>query len=511
MPITTFAAIDIGSYETSIKIFEISKKYGLKEINYVRYRLEVGKESYITKKIRPEVLDELCQVLMGFQQIMAEYQVVDYRICATSALREIENAQLTVEQIYRRTGMRVEILSNSEQRFLGYKSIAALETGFKKMIQKPTAILDVGGGSVQVSLFDNDTLVTTQNIKIGSLRIRERLSALEKDTIHYDQLIEEFIRHDLLSFKRLFLKEKEIKHVILLGDLLTDTIFHEEIRDQILTKTEFMNRYEQVADKSSDALAAEMGIPQEYASLVVPTVVIYKAFLEILGAEALWTPGVSLNDGLAYDYGEKHKILKTKHNFENDILVAAKNIGKRYSSEKSHIQGTTKLALGIFDGMKKVHGMGARERLLLQIAAILHDCGKYISLENVAECSYNIIMSTEIIGLSNWEREVIADTVRYNTVEFEHYEVMKRMNGMDKETYLLVAKLVAILRLANAMDRSHYQKVQGLRVLLKGGELQIIVDSVRDFSLELGLLRRQREFFQEIYGVTPVLKRKKKM
>lgn len=89
---------------------------------------------------------------------------------------------------------------------------------------------------------------------------------------------------------------------------------------------------------------------------------------------------VSLLDGIAYDYGEKKKFIKSVHNFENDILVASKNIAKRYSTGKDHIKGTTDIALTIFDSMKKVHGMGARERLLLQIAVQLHDCGKYISM-----------------------------------------------------------------------------------------------------------------------------------
>ena len=79
------------------------------------------------------------------------------------------------------------------------------------------------------------------------------------------------------------------------------------------------------------------------------------------------------------------------------------------------------IALTIFDSMKKVHGMGARERLLLQIAVQLHDCGKYISMADVAECSYRIIMATEIIGLSTEERRVIASAVRYNTTEFVYY------------------------------------------------------------------------------------------
>lgn len=511
MAVTTFAAIDIGSYEVSMKVFELSKKIGFRELNYVRYRLELGRGAYSYGRLDMDMVDALCGILVDFKNIMKEYGVEEYRACATSAFRELDNPIIIVEQIFQRTGVRVEILSNAEQHFLGYKSIAAIEAGFKKMIQKGTAILDVGGGSLQVSLFDKDTLVTTQSLKIGSLRIRERLKELEKANNHYDQLIEEFIRNDLMAFQRLYLKDRDIKNVILMGDFLTDTLFREEMQDNIITREEFTKRYENSVYKTDEVLAEEMGIDPEYASLIVPTMVICKNFLDIFNAESLWAPGVSLLDGLAYDFGEKKKYIKSVHNFENDILVASRNIAKRYSSGKNHIQGTTRLALTIFDSMKKVHGMGARERLLLQIAVQLHDCGKYISMADVAECSYRIIMATEIIGLSTEERQIIASAVRYNTTEFVYHEKNDDGSGLDRNRYLLVAKLTAILRLANAMDRSHYQKVEGLKAVLKDRELQLVIDSSRDVSLELGLLKEKVKFFEEVFGIRLVLRRKRRL
>ena len=345
---------------------------------------------------------------------------------------------------------------------------------------------------------------------MGSMRIRERLKELEKTTTHYDQLIMEFIRNDLTAFQRLYLKDREIKNVILMGDFLADTIFQEHIGEHILTMEEFGKHYEETVYKTEQALADEMGIDLEYASLIVPTMFICQNFIDIFQAEAVWVPGVSLLDGIAYDYGEKKKFIKSAHNFENDILVASRNIAKRYSSGKNHIQGTTDIALTIFDSMKKVHGMGARERLLLQIAVQLHDCGKYISMGDVAECSYRIIMATEIIGLSTEERRVIASAVRYNTTEFVYYGNYDDGPGLDKERYLLVAKLTAILRLANAMDRSHYQKVQGLKAVLKDRELQLMIDSSRDISLELGLLKDKVAFFEEVFGIHLVLKRRRR-
>lgn len=509
MAVMTFAAIDIGSYEVSMKIFELSKKIGFRELNDVRYSLELGKGVYSNGKLDTQMLDVLCETLNDFKRMMQDFGVVEYRACGTSALRELANPLIVVEQIYRRTGFKVEILSNAEQHFLGYKSIAAIERGFKKMIQKGTAILDVGGGSLQVSLFDKDALVTTQSLKMGSLRIRQRLQELEKTTIHYDKLVEEFIRNDLTNFQRLYLKDRDIKNVILMGDFITDMIFQEEMKDKIITRNEFMKRYEDTVDKTEDVLAQEMEIDPEYASLVVPTMVVCRSFIDIFQAEALWAPGVSLLDGIAYDYAEKKKFIRSVHNFENDILVTSKNIAKRYSSSKSHIQGTMNLCLNIFDSMKKVHGMGKRERLLIQIAALLHDCGKYISMGNVSECSYQIIMSTEIIGLSSLERKMIAYAVRYNTTAFVYYDEIQMLGaGIDRESYIKIAKMTAILRLANAMDRSHCQKVKGIKTVLKDRELQMVMDSSQDISLELGLLQDKVAFFEEVFGIRLVIRGK---
>ena len=208
MGILTFAAIDIGSYNVAIEIFQISRKNGLKSLDYVDYRMELGRDTYAEGRISNAMVQELCQVLNDYRRIMEEYQVADYRVCATSALREAKNAQIVLGKIYQNTGMKVDVLSNSEQRFLGYKSIACTEEAFSDIISRGTAVLDIGGGSLQISLFDKDMLITTQNIKLGNLRIRERLMDLEHAALSYETLVEEFIRNEIISFKKIHLKDR---------------------------------------------------------------------------------------------------------------------------------------------------------------------------------------------------------------------------------------------------------------------------------------------------------------
>ena len=112
------------------------------------------------------------------------------------------------------------------------------------------------------------------------------------------------------------------------------------------------------------------------------------------------------------------------HDFEQDIIACAQNISKRYMGSKKRSETLEKITLTIFDSTKRVHGLGKRERLLLRIAAILHDCGKFISMMNLGECSYHIVMSTEIIGLSHTEREIVANVVKYNHADFDYPETV---------------------------------------------------------------------------------------
>lgn len=512
MAIARFAAIDVGSYNVSMEIFELSKKYGLKSVNRIRQRLELGHDTYAVQKLSREKLEKLCRIFHDFKQIMEEYQVSDYRACAKSAFREAKNAVISLELIYQKTGIVIEVLSNSEQRFLGYKAIASREKDFNKMIEKGTAIVDMGGGSVQVSLFDKDALVTTQNIRIGSLRIRERLAQLNKGTTHSEQLVEELIRKEIQNFKRLYLKDRKIQNIILVGDYFTNLIFHNKTDgSKMITKETFMEWYRDIVGSSTMDLAIHMNVPMEFASVILPAAVIYRRLLEELGAETIWLPGIQLTDGMAYDYGEKNRIIRTNHDFENDIIMAAKNIAKRYGSSRQHTQALAVLADKIFDSVKKTYHMGPREKLFLKIAALLHDCGKYISLVNVAECSYNIIMSTEIIGLSHTEREIIAHVVKFNTLDFIYYNENPHTNVLSKHDYLTVSKLTAVLRLANALDRSHLQKVEELKASVKDGQLILTVDYSGDFTLEEGLFSEKADFFEEIFSIQPVLKLKKRV
>lgn len=523
MAVQTFAAIEVGSFGVEMGIYEISNKNGIRPIDHVRHVIALGKDTYGIGKISYQVADELCLVLKDFADIMKGYKVQGYKACGTSALRDAKNNQIILDQIRVRTGIAVKLISNSEQRFLNYKAIASKDREFNNTIQKGTAIVDVGFGSLQLSLFDKDSLVSTQNLPLGILRIQKMVADVPGNMDHHRHLVREMVDKELITYRKIYLKDRVIKNLIGIGDnslyLLQKALAKERTVPDRMTAEDVNHFYDALFKMSAQELEDVFGISQEYVELVLPSAVIYKRILEVMGAEQFWLPGIRLCDGLAAEYAEGTKLVKFKHDFEEDILAASRNMAKRYKCHTGHNQIVEQFAMDIFDAMRKFHGLTSRDKLLLRIAVLLHACGKYISMKNSTECSYDIIKATEIIGLDHLEREMIANVVRYNVRDFDYGQVQIEAQIYKDSTAILdiqditikIAKLTAILRLANSMDRSHQQKLAGCKTVVRDGQLVITTDYPKDISLEQLSFDQKADFFEEIFGIRPILKQKRRV
>ena len=127
---------------------------------------------------------------------------------------------------------------------------------------------------------------------------------------------------------------------------------------------------------------------------------------------------------------------------------------------------------------------------------------------DIGETSYHIIMATEMIGLSHMEREIVADTVKFNHDEFVYFEELSKESSLDRNAYLVMAKLTAILRLAHGLDRSHKQKFKDVKISDKDGKLVFTVQTNADITLEKGLFANKAAFFEEVFNIQPIIRQK---
>lgn len=508
MSVHTFAAIYIGSYEVSLKIFEISSKKKIRDIDYVRSHIELGRDTYTKGSIGYELVDVLCDTLAEYKRIMNGYRVDGYEAYAGTALRDVRNNLFVLDQIKIRTGIEVHILSNSEHRFISYKSVAVRDE-FEEMIQKGAAVVDAGGGGMQITVFSKGKVIGTQHLALGTMRMREQLAKTSVNLLQYEHQIEELAEKELEVYKSMYLKNAKIKYIIFVGDYITEIVrkLEKDHEKNTISIPKFLKYLDKLKKKNLEEIAEELGMVNESDELIVPYMILFRCIAQKSEAESIWAPGVSVSDGIAYDYAERNNKIQVLHDFDEDVLSAARNMSARYNSFSPHIEALTQMSSLIFDTMKKVHGLGKREKLLLKVSAILHDCGKYISFSNGPMCSYDIIMASEIIGLTHLEREIIANTVLYNSWVLPEYEELK--DKLDHESYIIVAKLSAILRVSNAMDRSHKQKFKNVKAVLKGKELVITLETLDDIALEKTLFAAKVAYFESIFSIKPVIKVKR--
>ncbi len=505
MAVCTFASIYIGSYEVSMKVFEFSSGKRCKQIDYIRSRIDLGRSAYLYGTIGYELVEQLCDTLEEFSSIMKGYKVDDYEIYSSGAMKNVQNVLFVLNQVYIRTGFSIKIISNSELRFIGYKSVAGtLE--FEELIKTSAAVVDMGSFGVQITLFDKGKLITTQSLSMGAMKLRNLLADEGNTLSMYIQQMEEYIQKKIEVFSELYLKDK-VENIVLINDYgieIMKRFFEKKSKDGIITAKQFLKNIDKLLAHSVEEIAKELKLSNDKDSFIVPSLLIIRNTIRMLEASNVWIPQADINDGIACDFGGRNKLIPATHDFEKDIRSAALNLAKQYKSYSKHVDSSVQLAVLMFDELKKVHKMGKRQRLLIEVAAILHDCGKYISLSQSAQNSYQIIMSSEILGLSHLEREIIALTVLYNDLELDDYEAMPP--EISQQDYLVIAKLSSILRVVNALDQSHRQKLQNVKIKIKGQELIITVDSFSKLSLEKALFSKKTEFFENVFSVRPILK-----
>ena len=486
-----FGAINLGSSELALKIYEISKKTGITELTHVRRKFAIGVETYRAGYISYRSMTEICDTLNDFTRIMNEFGVDSSDVCGTSGIREAENMLVLLDQIRIQTGYNARILSNSEARFLYYKALAMNEPNFSALSEEGMLAVDVGAGSMQLSFFKDGLLQVTENLLLGSSRIQELLQVMEDEAYDYNELIDEYIEKDITSFFKLYLDGVKIKHIVAVGGMIPDAYHY--MKDQ---KVEFDGI---IKSKSLNKVKLFTGISPENSKLVLPTVLILRKIAIMADCNKFILSPIDLCDAMAAEFAD--------HDVNLDIISSARNIAAKYHSDIDHVETVERLSLQIFDKIKKLHGLGKRERLLLQLGVLLHNVGSFISDIHSRENAYHILMNTEIIGISDRERRMIANMIRYNEDRFPDYMALNE--DISKDQYITVVKLNAIVKIANVLDKSNRHKIKRIGVSVEGDVLLVTAETMEDITLEKGLFHDKASAFEEIFGIRPKLIQKK--
>lgn len=502
----TMAIIDIGAHSMRMDIIQLKADKNYDLLERLVQPVNLGKDVFARGVISAESTILVCRIMRDFAAKAMEYDMHHIRAFATSAVREAFNREIFINNVKMYSGIDLEILE-------GDKEAALITLAVKNAISRkyPIAntnfiLLAIGTGSIEVSMVRNGMLQFAETFALGTIRIFEEYGSKAAEPEQMSEIIDSYTN---LIFERLH-RMAEIPSgikLVAVGEsvrslLAIGTKNTEKETLQVLSTDKFEKIFKKVNLISLSDMAEKYKISDVAARGIVPCAWILKRFFETLGSTELVVPAVTTRSAVLADV--IRNFFNEKDPFIPDMISVVEAVARKYDVDLPHADAIRQIAVKIFDKMLLIHGLSNRERLYLEVSAILHDIGRFIDSRKHHKHSCYLISNTQIPGLSEEERHVVAAVARYHRKakpQALHSEYMSLPVLMRVQ----VCKLAAILRVADAVAHSLKQHAPACRVTINNRLVTIKLGQGIDIALEKVILSKKSDLFEDVYGHKVIL------
>jgi exopolyphosphatase/guanosine-5'-triphosphate,3'-diphosphate pyrophosphatase len=499
------AAIDIGTNSIHMVIADAVSLGAFEVVDREREVVQVGRGSFATGRLRRAAMDRTVDALVRFVQLARRLQSDRVLCTATAAVREAKNGGVFLQAAREASGLNVRVIPAEEEGRLIYLAVKAAV----QLPAGPSLMVDVGGGSIQLVVGDREKLRFALSARLGALRLTE--TVLEHDPPTRGEL--DRLRRDIRKLSRAALERvAEAKPARAYGSSgsihalaqMAHTLEHgspiAQMNGHVLGRAELARLTRRIARMTHAEREKLPGIDMHRAEIIVPAALALLHVLETLGLDGITVSDFGVREGLVTDYIEHHADEVTRLAPIDDLrLRSVVQLLAKFQADGAHPRHVTKLALALWDGFRRVHRLPAETRELLQYAAMLHDIGSVISFDGHAEHSAYVIRNGNLRGFSADEVRIMASVARYHG-KGRPRKRDPEFRALDQRARRAVRWLAALMRIAEGLDRSHYQLIRDLKVTRRGERWMIRVTARRDAQLELWAARRRTELLAERIG-----------
>ena len=360
--------------------------------------------------------------------------------------------------------------------------------------------MELNSGSCDVSIYSGNKLVFNEEFTLGTLVLKNIMQDIEDMTINYPKVIAELIESRTCHMWRL-IEKRRIRNFLMLGGettILKNSLF---CGLDTISRQDFENVHRRIF---SDQLCFRKEI-EEYGMdwyEFVACILVYQVFLKLVDTESMIFPAINLRDGMIAEMIEEDYCLARYKVFNNDVISLARNASARYKSCSRHCREVEKNGIMIMEELKKHFSFDERDELLLRLAAILHEIGKFTRAKNYLAASFHKIRNLSIMGTNYHEMMLVAHMCRMLTDMQLSRGSIERLSQSDRNRIL---KLSSILSIADALDKSKKQKIKIEKIIVTDEKLKIIASKSMDATLEEWNLGNRAKEFVKTFGLVPEL------
>jgi exopolyphosphatase/guanosine-5'-triphosphate,3'-diphosphate pyrophosphatase len=489
------AAIDIGTNSIHMIVVKVRPDLSFEVIDREKDMVRLGAGGLDGKNLTPTAMTAALQTLAKFRRLAESNKVDEIVAAATSATREAENGGDFIAEVTRQTGIRIRVISGTEEARLIH-----LAAGYGVDVGGSTAaVIDIGGGSVEVTLGTATQLSLGKSFKTGVIRLTERFVKTDPLSSHDERRLVKYLNKEMgaylaqiasAGFDRVIGTSGTILSMGALAIAEDEGGPPQDIRNQRVSAKAIHRLRKRMVEADIEERLHMTGMDPRRADLNVAGSVLLDTILRGLGADDLTLCDLALREGLVLDYIHRNSARIRKVERYPDVRRRSiVELGERCGYWSEHAQQVARLALSIFDQTRSVHGLADREREWLEYASLLHDIGVHISYDRHHRHSYYLIKNGDLRGFDPQEIEVIALVARYHrqATPKKSHEGYGDLNGALRTT---VRVLSAIVRLAEGLDRSHAQALAGIDLFPRGDDYLARLRAKGDAELELWAAHR---------------------
>jgi exopolyphosphatase/guanosine-5'-triphosphate,3'-diphosphate pyrophosphatase len=506
------AAIDIGS--NSIKLVVVDAAAGdsfavlAREKEFVR----LGHETLRRRHISRTAIDRAIECLKKLRSIAEARGAESIIATATASVREAKNSRQFVSEVEEKVGIKVEVLSGIEEaRLIG---LAASQSCSNDSITNLN--IDIGGGSTEISVFRKGLPLALYSVDVGAIGLSEKF--LRSDPPKSKELGE--LRHEIrAAFERPARELRDLSWQEASGTSGTILAIGAALKARLESNSQRRNQPAQPSaiDISLaplirlNVLLASLtvferkrlaGISAQRSEIIIAGGQILEGAMRALSLNSLVTCEWALREGVIIDRLRELEAesVPPVADFADPKLRSVHALGHRFGYEKSHAQHVARLAETIFDSLAPIYELTRHQRTLLSAAALLHDIGYHIAHESHHKHTLYLIQNSELTGFSEGERAVIANIARYHrgSLPKERHPDFAALNPADRDS---VVHLSAILRLADALDRSHEARVSSVECSVNDGVLTLTLHTDTNCDKEVFEAHRKTELFEDAFNL----------
>ncbi|WP_437185903.1 exopolyphosphatase [Planctomicrobium sp. SH668] len=509
--VRTVAVIDIGAASIRMAIAEIKPDGAIRLLETLSQAVHLGKDTFNTGEISRKTIEECVSVFRSYRHKLDEYRInrqEDIRVVATSSVREASNRITFIDRVFVATGLFIETLDEAEVHRMTYRGVQPLLKAQPALFKSRSMIIEVGGGSTEVLTLEQGNVSYSHAFRLGSLRLSQTLSSYRVPRTKARSIIEGEIHSHLEPFTELLRSESEVNMVAMGGDIrfAAEEILEESISDSgflEISVVELTNFVNYIFSRTEDQLVNEFHLTYAEAETVGPALISNLKMAQLLGVDKVLVCNVNLRDGLIRDMAEASGAWTD--DFQKQIIRATWELANKYDVDEDHARNVAELCRQLFRQLRKEHVLDDRYETLLYVAAALHETGSYINTSSMHKHSMYLIMNSTLFGITSDDLQLVAVVARY------HRRSMPKIThqlyaSMDRYRRVIISKLAAILRIAIALDASRSQRIRSIECRRVRNRLIISVPAVEDLSIEQIAVRRNRLFFETIFGLEVLLR-----